>query len=152
MPKILSIFSILKNGEPVRLVKISQEDLQKVQELYLSVMSKACHGLFFREGFVYGGSIAEAAIEDRGRFFELATNELTEKGWVESITFNEKTVTANGSIESYISSDEPSCHRLRGIIRKLYEVYTTERVFCSEASCVSKGDPQCVFTLESNQF
>ena len=42
-----------------RLVKISQEELDSVRKLYESVMSYACHGLFFREGMVLADEIVK---------------------------------------------------------------------------------------------
>lgn len=131
----------------MRYVKISQKELKNVAKLYESVMSNACHGLFFREGSAFGVEIAALAVKDRDKFFEIAGSELKERGWVEEVKFDGKTITAKGSIEAS-KAEEPTCHRLRGILRHLYEVYDNEKIYCSEQKCVSVGDKVCVFNIE----
>jgi len=131
----------------MRYIKISQKELKKVAKLYESVMSNACHGLFFREGSVLGMEIVELAKKDRDKFFEIAKKELKERGWVEDIKFDGKTITVKGSIEAS-ENKEPTCHRLRGILRYLYEAYGSERIYCSEKKCQSVGDKSCVFKIE----
>ena len=132
----------------MRHVKIYQTELQNTKKLYESVMSHACHGLFFREGAIIGKEIAELALKDRANFFEVAKSELKERGWIEEIDFKDDTITVNGSIE-VSESDLPTCHRLRGILRHLHEANRGERIHCVEKKCVSVGDEACVFTLES---
>jgi predicted hydrocarbon binding protein len=131
----------------MRHIKISQKELINVRKLYESVMSNACHGLFFREGSVYGEEIVNAALEDRENYFETAKKELKERGWLEDVTFDGDVVTISGSIE-VAESDSPTCHRLRGILRYIYETHRNERVYCVEKSCQSKGDEACIFNIE----
>ena len=46
-----------------RFVKISQNEFVSVRKLYESVMSYACHGLFFREGMVLAEGVT--AVQDK---------------------------------------------------------------------------------------
>ncbi len=131
----------------MRYVKISQRELENIKKLYESVMSNACHGLFYKEGSVFGAEIAAAAIEDMDNFFEIAKKVLKERNWVEDITFKKNKITVKGSIE--VSKGElATCHRLRGILRHLTEVYRAERIYCVEKKCESMGDKACVFHIE----
>ncbi|UCE37011.1 MAG: hypothetical protein JSW00_16190 [Thermoplasmata archaeon] len=129
-------------------VKISKKELRNVAKLYESVMSSACNGLFFREGSAYGEEITAPALKEREKFWEIVKNELIERGWVTDVTFKENKITVKGSIESY-KNDEPTCHRLRGIIRHIYETYRNEKLFVSEKKCESTGAKSCVFAIES---
>ena len=52
----------------LRYVKINQDELHKIKDLYEGVMSHACHGLFFKEGSVIGADMAEDALKDRSKF------------------------------------------------------------------------------------
>lgn len=131
----------------MRYVKISKKELLNIAKLYESVMSNACHGLFFREGSAFGAEIAALANKDREKFFEIAKKELKERGWVEDITFNGNTITVKGSIEAS-KHEQPTCNRLRGILRHLYEAYGNEKIYCTEKKCISVGDEVCVFNIE----
>lgn len=132
----------------MRYVKISQKELEEQRRLYESVMSNACHGLFFREGIVFGPEMAAAALEDREHYFDKVKEAMIEKGWVEDITFDGNNITVKGSIEAS-GSQEPTCHRLRGILRHVYEAYSKDRLHCSEIQCISSGGEACVFKIES---
>lgn len=131
----------------MRYAKISKDEFMKMRKLYESVMSNACNGLFFSEGRVFGEEIAESAEEDRDNFFDLAKKELIDRGWIEDISFDDNTITVKGSIE-VVESEQPTCHRLRGILRHLFEVYRNERGYCVEKKCESTGDDNCVFLIE----
>ena len=131
----------------MRYVKISQKELEEQRKLYESVMSNACHGLFFREGIVFGPELSAAAMEDRGTYFDKVKESLIERGWVEDIVFKGSEITVLGSIE--VSSGQvATCHRLRGIIRHIYEAFNNERQYCSEIQCASTGGEACVFKIE----
>ncbi len=132
----------------MRYVKISQKGLEAQRKLYESVMSNAFHGLFFREGTVFGPEISAVAIQDRDNYYEKVKESLIERGWVEDITFEGNDITVKGSIE-VSPSQEPTCHRLRGILRYIYQTYTNERHYCSETQCASMGEEVCVFKIES---
>ena len=131
----------------MRQVKLDQAELHQIKELYEGVMSHACHGLFFREGSVLGGPMAEAALKDRAHYFERAAAELKERGWVEQVTFSDHEVIVKGSIEAS-PSDIPACHRLRGMLREFYERFKGGRVKCTEEMCASTGHPECRFHVE----
>jgi len=131
----------------MRYVKLNQEELRKVMELYEGVMSHACHGLFFKEGSVLGSDLAEEALKDRAHYFERAAQILQDRGWIEGATFSDGEVVVRGSIEVG-SSDIPTCHRLRGILREFYERFKGSRVKCTEATCASVGEPECRFRIE----
>jgi predicted hydrocarbon binding protein len=131
----------------MRYAKISKDEFIKMRKLYESVMSNACNGLFFSEGRVYGEEIEAIAQKDKDHFFASATKELIDRGWIEDITFDGDNITVKGSIE-VVESDQPTCHRLRGILRHLYEVYRNERGYCVEKKCQSIGDDSCIFLIE----
>jgi len=131
----------------MRSVKIDQSELHQIMELYESVMSHACHGLFFKEGSVIGSAMAEEALKDRAHYFERVAHQLKERGWVNEITFAEPEVIVKGSIE-VSPSDIPTCHRLRGMLREFYERFKGGRVKCTEEMCSSTGPSECRFRIE----
>ncbi|MCI4368376.1 MAG: hypothetical protein L3K09_02275 [Thermoplasmata archaeon] len=131
----------------MRTVKFDQEELHKIKELYEGVMSHACHGLFFKEGSVIGVEMAEEALKDRAHYFQKAGELLKERGWIEDITFKDGDVVVRGSIE-VSSSEIPTCHRLRGILREFYERFKGSRVKCTEEACASVGQTECRFHIE----
>ncbi len=133
---------------PDRHVMISQEELKEIRELYEGVMSHASHGLFFKEGSIIGIGIASIANRDRESYFETCRRVLMEKSWVKDMTFDKDTVIVKGSIEAS-RGDQPTCHRLRGILRKLYEVYMDKKIYCQEVECESTGKDRCVFKIIS---
>jgi predicted hydrocarbon binding protein len=130
-----------------KFLKVSQSELTKIRQLYESVMSHACHGLFFREGEVYGEEITKISLQDRLRFFETARNLIKARGWADEIAFAENSAEAHGSIE-VCKSDMATCHRMRGIIRNLYEAHLNTKVHCVEVECESTGAPRCLFKVE----
>ncbi len=132
----------------MRSVKLTQGELHKVNDLYEGVMSHACHGLFFKEGSVIGSDMAEEALKDRAHFHDRAAEILKERGWIEGITFRDQDVAVKGSIEVVSGSDIPTCHRLRGILRELYERFKGTRVKCTEEACASQNQPECRFRIE----
>ncbi len=134
-------------NQTMRWVRVSQVELAKVRELYEGVMSHACHGLFFREGAVLGSDLADDAKKVPGQYFPAVGNILRERGWVEDIEFGDRTVTVKGSIEVG-QSDIPTCHRLRGILRTVYERDRGTRVNCTEEDCASAGHTVCRFRIE----
>lgn len=130
-----------------RQLKIDQGELRQIKELYEGVMSHACHGLFFKEGSVIGGNMAEEALKDRAHYFDRAAKILVDRGWVEEIRFSDHEAIARGSIE-VAPSDIATCHRLRGILREFYERFKGERVKCTEEACASTGQKECRFRVE----
>lgn len=131
----------------MRFVKISQPEIEAVRKLYESVMSYACHGLFYREGLSLGADIAEMASKS-GDYFESCRRILIGRGWVEDVFFAEDEVRVTGSIEASRDAGTQTCHRLKGIISKIYEAERGRRLKFNEEKCVSKGDSDCVFRIE----
>lgn len=131
----------------MRYVKLNQAELHKIKDLYEGVMSHACHGLFFREGYVVGQDLVEEALKDKAHFYPRAAEILKDRGWIEEITFKDREVIVKGSIE-VSPSDIPTCHRLRGILREFYERFKGTRVQCTEEVCASVGQPECRFRIE----
>ena len=131
----------------MRYVKLNQAELHKIKDLYEGVMSHACHGLFFREGYVIGQEMVEEALKDKAHFYAKAGEILKERGWIEEISFKDREVVVKGSIE-VAPSDIPTCHRLRGILREFYERFKGTRVQCTEEVCASVGPSECRFRIE----
>lgn len=132
----------------MKFVKISQSELEETRKLYESVMSYACHGLFFREGVVYGDKISEIAQRSSDTYFSSIERILKGRGWVDEISFGEKEVVVKGSIEVSPGSEVETCHRMRGMLSKIYEKRLGKRMRCMEVSCESTGGNNCVFVIE----
>lgn len=124
-------------------MKISQEEFASIRRLYEGVMSYACHGLFFREGSALAEEIAkEAAGED---VLSKARESLVARGWVEDITFDVGEARVKGSVEVSPGSEIETCHRLRGVVSKMYELTTGQKRRFAEVECESTGGGACVF-------
>ena len=133
----------------MKFVKLSQTEYEEIRKLYEGVMSQACYGLFFREGMILGEDIAKIAMQ------EPALVE-TRQGDIVALMR-----TANAGDHLYMTrsaddgvtwappSDIPTCHRLRGIVRKVYETRGHRRLHCEEIECMGRGDKHCVFKIES---
>ncbi len=132
-----------------RLVKISQQELDSIRRLYESVMSYACHGLFFREGMSLVDEMVKtmAAGQD-----PLVSGKaiILERGWADDVLFTESGARVRGSIEVSPGSEMETCHRLRGILSKLLETKTKHRVRLAEVECMSTGARECVFEQEES--
>ncbi len=132
-----------------RFVRISQAEYISVRKLYESVMSYACHGLFYREGVALAEEIAHEA-PPGADLLPAARKVLINRGWVEDIVFAEGGARVRGSIEASPGSEAETCHRLRGILSRLYELATKERSRLNEVECVSTGASECVFSQEGS--
>jgi len=133
----------------VRFVKVSQEELDSVRKLYESVMSYACHGLFFREGMVLAEEVTKTLPlgEDP---LDAGTKLILERGWAEEVSFTDSGARVRGSIEAMPGADMETCHRLRGLLSKLLEAKTKQRVRLAEVECISTGGRECVFEREGS--
>ncbi len=131
-----------------RRVAISQEELASVRRLYESVMSYACHGLFFREGMALAEHLLKAAGDEDP--LEAGKAILVERGWVEDVRFADGGARVRGSIEVAGGSEMETCHRLRGILSKLLEAKAKRRVRLAEVECSSTGGRECVFEPEGS--
>ena len=127
----------------MRFIRISQEELDKIRRLYESVMSHACHGLFYREGETLGKEIVKMASEDNDNFLETAGRLIKGRGWVEDISFMDERVIIKGSFEAKVGSEDPTCHRLRGMVHAILEHHTGKKLVCIEEKCLSIGDTLC---------
>jgi len=137
---------------PIRTIRISRDELLDIRKIYENVMSYACYGLFFREGEVLGDNIAEIAMKssegDEEKYFEVAANLLSGRGWAEKVSLTDEKAVVEGSIEAEEGKGRPTCHILKGIIKRIYERHYDESFNCEEIECQSKGDKACVFKLE----
>jgi len=129
----------------MRYISISQSELQEIKRLHESILSKSSGGLFYSIGRRFGENIVKE-IQDRDRFFEEVARILKERNIVEDISFDEKTVTVNGSIEVR-KVDYPACDILRGILVALYREYYGKKVYCEENQCESTGADKCIFEM-----
>ena len=130
-----------------RLVKISQEELDSVRKLYESVMSYACHGLFFREGMVLADEMVKTLASNQDPL-DAGRQMLLDRGWAEDVLFTDSGARVHGSIEVSPGSEMETCHRIRGILSKVLEAKTKQRVRLNEVECVSTGAKECVFERE----
>lgn len=141
---VLRCFTLVR----MKFVKISQDELAKARQLYESIMSYACHGLFFHEGILYGAEIAKIAKNNSDDYFDAAAKIMTARGWVDSIEFRENEAIVKGSVEMRQGGDSETCHRIRGIITRVYGEHHGSEVRCIETSCESTGKSSCVFIIE----
>lgn len=132
-----------------RLVQISQEELDSVRRLYESVMSYACHGLFFREGMALADEMLKSASKEDDPL-NAGKELIQERGWAEDVLFTDKGVRVRGSIEVSPGSEMETCHRIRGILSKLLEAKAKTRVRLAEVECMSTGARECVFEREES--
>ncbi len=131
----------------MRFVKLSQEELKDMAKFYKGVMATAYEGLFYREGKSIGRSIMNV-VSEGDDYIEKASKLIKARGWVEDIEFQDDTALVTGSVEVDDESDEPTCHRLRGIISVIYENKTGSLVEVSESECASVDNDKCVFEIE----
>ncbi len=131
----------------VRFVKISQTEVSSILNLYESVMSYACHGLFYREGEALADQLAELC-KEAGDVLDCAKKILKARGWVEEVIFSGDEARVRGSIEVVEDSEAETCHRLRGIISRLYSLRDRKPRRFVEVECCSTGKPECVFRPE----
>jgi len=132
-----------------RFVRISQNEFVSVRKLYESVMSYACHGLFFREGVTLADEIVTEVERDED-VLQGARKVLISRGWVEDVSFTSGGARVRGSVEALAGGEGETCHRLRGILSRLTEIARKERSRLAEVECVSSGAKECVFTEEGS--
>ena len=130
-----------------RLVKISQAELDTIRRLYEGVMSYACHGLFFREGMGLADELLKSMSPGQDPLVA-GKAMIMERGWAEDVMFTESGARVRGSVEVSSGSEMETCHRLRGILSKLLETKTKQRVRLAEVECMSTGARECVFEKE----
>ena len=116
-------------------------------KLYEGVMSYACHGLFFREGEALADKLAELCNKGND-LLECARKILIARGWVEDVIFGPEEIRVRGSIEVIEGSETETCHRLRGIMSRLYQLQNKKAARIVEVECCSTGGAECVFKPE----
>jgi len=125
-------------------IYVTKEEILKIEEMYREIMSYASIGLLLRTGEVIGEVITERL--PREDYFDSLKDILKVRGWVDEIEFEKDKVIVKGSVEVH-ESKFPTCHILRGIIRKIYENYYKTIVNVEEEKCESIGDENCVFKI-----
>src|SRR5438093_12779192 len=133
----------------VRYVRVSQNEFASVRKLYESVMSYACHGLFFREGVALADDLVRE-VEKGEDLLPAVRTILISRGWVEDVEFTDRGARVRGSIEASPGSEAETCHRLRGILSRLTEIATKRRSRLSEVEGASTGARECVFSQEES--
>jgi len=133
----------------MKFVKISQSEIGNIRALYEGVMASASHGLFYREGMLTGSEIVRIARDEDGDLLNTASRLLIARGWADEVRFSDDRIEVRGSIEAG-SSDQPTCHRLRGVFKRLYEARGQKPVLCTEEQCVSSGHDSCVFVISED--
>ncbi|OGS46195.1 MAG: hypothetical protein A3K66_02575 [Euryarchaeota archaeon RBG_16_67_27] len=131
-----------------RLVQISQEELDAVRRLHESVMSYACHGLFFREGMALADEMIRGMAKGEDPLIA-GRSMILQRGWAEDVLFTDAGARVRGSIETSPGSEAETCHRIRGILSKLLETKLKQRVRLAEVECVSTGARECAFEREA---
>ncbi len=133
----------------MRFVKVSQHEIAKIRNLYEGVMSYASHGLFYREGLYLGEEMARIAEKTPDEFIHVISNVLVGRGWVDTIAFENDRILVKGCIE--VCEDDgtglETCHRMRGILSKILEIFMQQRVKIIECECESLGAENCVFKI-----
>ncbi len=132
-----------------RVVKVSQQELDSVRKLYESVMSYACHGLFFREGMVLAEELMKSMPQGKDPL-DYGREAVLDRGWAEEVLFTDRGARVRGSIEVSPGSDMETCHRLRGLLSRMLEAKARQRVRLNEVECVSTGAKECVFEREGS--
>jgi predicted hydrocarbon binding protein len=134
----------------MRYILISEEELNQIKDLYEGVLSHAAQGLFYREGILIGNSISRETGSGPDRL-SAAMKEITRRRWATSMTLDSDAgkVTVNGSAE-VCSCEEPTCHRMRGILSALFERQLCKKVLCREVECRSTGAKNCIFIISTN--
>ena len=131
----------------MRYVKISKQELQRTLALYESVMSQASHGLLFREGTIIGEELAKVATAEGGSYFQTVEKLLVGRGWADEAKLEEGRAVFKGSMEGSFSS---GCHRLRGIVKSLYEAKLDAKLDVDEVECEGAADKNCVFSVKKH--
>ena len=113
-------------------------------------MSYASHGLFYREGLYLGEEMSKIAEKTPDEFIHVISNVLVGRGWVDSIVFENDRIVVRGCIE--VTEDDgtglQTCHRMRGILSKIIEIFMQQKVKIIETECESLGHECCVFKIQ----
>lgn len=128
-------------------LRMTKEELIEIKTLYENIMSTASHGLFFRSGLIMGKRIGLEALKNKSKYFEVCGFLLKDNGWLEEINFTDANAIVKNSIECK-GDGIPSCHMLRGVIAKIYEMHADKKIYCRETKCQGKGNEFCEFQID----
>ncbi|MFH0815855.1 MAG: hypothetical protein V1934_03455 [Methanobacteriota archaeon] len=131
----------------MRFVKISREELGRSAKLYEGVMAQACQGLYFREGQIIGDELAKLAARDGDDYFTVIGKLVVGRGWADEASFDQRRATFKGSIEA-IAGVADGCHKLRGIVKAIYEAKLNRALTIIEMECEGQGGKNCIFSIE----
>jgi predicted hydrocarbon binding protein len=131
----------------MRFVKISREEFGRSVKLYEGVMAQACQGLYFREGQIIGEELAKLAARDGDDYFNVIGKLLVGRGWADEARFDARRATFKGSMEAGAGVAD-GCHRLRGIVKAIYETKLNRNLTIVEMECEGQGGKNCVFSIE----
>jgi predicted hydrocarbon binding protein len=129
-----------------RQIKLNQQELVDIKEIYQSVMNLAANGLFFRAGQVIGRNLAKLAEARGGVYLAAAADVLVEEGWVKAAELDREQAKVEGAIEVAKGGDR-SCNMLRGVLAEIYARHYDTKLFCHEVECASSGAPKCTFQI-----
>jgi len=115
--------------------------------LYEGVMAHACQGLYFREGQITGEELAKLAARDGDDYFAVIGTLVVGRGWADEAQFDAKRATFKGSMEASAGVVD-GCHRLRGIVKAIYEGKMNRNLTIVEIECEGQGGKNCVFSIE----
>ncbi len=135
----------------MKTITITARDMKKIRELYEGIIGNASHGLFCQEGQAIAETIF-LELEGQEITMELIASKLKELGWAEDILFADEEVDIVGSPEAAYSNKTPTCHRMRGILRVIYEKKTNCSVKVVEKKCAAQGNDKCVFSVEKVNY
>lgn len=142
-----------------RTLKMSRIEFLERKKLLSDVVGKAHINLMFREGYIKGKSIIKKCgvpidmndqmeiMKFKKEFLEKASACLKEENLVNHAMLTNKVAIITGGIEVEFCN-KPSCHFMRGILSKIYEIYHGERVICKEVGCECVNNKNCIFHIE----
>ncbi len=131
----------------MRFVKLSREEFGRSARLYEGVMAQACQGLYFREGQIIGDELANLAEREGDDYFQTLEKLLVGRGWVDEAKLEPRRATFRGSMEASVGVLD-GCHKLRGIVKAIYERKSGRKLTIVEIECEARGGKACVFSLE----
>jgi len=145
----------------VRYLLIRPEVLVNLQKGIEKELFKKAHTLLFQSGF-QGGSLSGKRYRE---VFHLSDHEIlqfmidmgTQIGWgrFQLERFDPRNEVLEVSVhhspfaEAYGVSKTPVCHFIRGVLSGLASVIMNQEREVDETLCLAKGDPYCLFHLNS---
>jgi len=131
----------------MRKISMTQQDMADIDLLYNIVLEDARVGLLYREGRIHARHLIEGAGPEY--ILTTAVERLISQGWATGARLEENGAVIEGSFEGSVTSGQPRCHRMRGILCHVYEESRMEMCDVTETTCVSRGDDVCTFVIEA---